>query len=171
MLISTSERLTLRHFTERDDEFVFTLLNDDAFLKNIGDKQIRTTDDAVNYILNGPIASYKEHGFGLNVVCLKSNNMPIGMCGLLKRADFEHADLGFAFLPEYCGQGFAHESSLLVLKDSYKKYLLPIISAITSTDNIKSNNLLQRLGFVLMSNIEFHSTLNNYYELKNIEFN
>jgi len=170
MLVNETKRLIIRPLSNTDHEFVIALLNDESFIKNIGDKGVRNKNDAINYLLEGPIASYKEHGFGLNVVCLKESNTAIGMCGLLKRADFDYADLGFAFLPKYSGKGFAQEASSFVLKDSFDHFSLPVISAVTLTDNIKSNQLLKRLGFVLKSEIEFHSTLNNYYELKKVEF-
>jgi len=165
MVLCTTERFTIRHFTENDHEFVVKLLNDESFLKNIGDKEVRTTDDAINYLLNGPIASYEEHGFGLNAVCLKGNDKPIGMCGLLKRPDFEYADLGYAFLPEYCGQGFAQESALLVLNDGYRNRHLATVLAITLPSNIRSNQLLIKLGFIFTEQVEVYGNSDNLYKL------
>jgi len=166
MDVGTTERLTIRHFTEGDHEFVITLLNDDAFLKNIGDKQVRTKSDAIDYLLNGPISSYKIHGFGLNIICLKSNDLPIGMCGLLKRPDFQHADLGYAFLPEYCGQGFAEEASTLVLENGHNSHHLEEVLAITLPSNIRSNHLLLKLGFTFTELVEYFGTTNNLYKIK-----
>ena len=123
------------------------------------------SDDAIKYLANGPMASYKEHGFGLNIVCLKSNNTPIGMCGLLTRSDFEYTDLGYAFLPEYCGKGFAQEASLAVLKEGQEQHSLDKVLAITLPSNTRSNDLLTKLGFSLKEKVEFHHTLNNLYEI------
>ena len=83
--IMETERLNLRTMTPEDAEFMLGLLNDPSFLRFIGDKGVKTPDDARRYILNGPVASYARYGFGLWLVELKTSNVPIGMCGLLKR--------------------------------------------------------------------------------------
>jgi RimJ/RimL family protein N-acetyltransferase len=165
MLISATERLTIRQLTVNDHEFILKLLNDESFLVNIGDKGVRNTDDAIHHLVNGPIASYKEHGFGLYLVCLEHNDAPIGMCGLLKRPELEYPDLGYAFLPEYCGKGFAQEASLAILKESAKNNCLRKILSITACSNIPSNKLLKKLGFLFKEKINFLNTENNLYTM------
>ena len=144
MTVLETERLSLRRFTVDDAGFILTLLNEPAFLRYIGDKKVRNLDDARQYILNGPIASYERHGFGLNCVELRASRTPIGMCGLLKREELPAPDIGFALLPDYRNQGLAFEAAEAVLKEAHH---LPRILAITSLDNEASINLLQRLGF------------------------
>ena len=144
MTVLETERLSLRRFTVDDAGFILTLLNEPAFLRYIGDKKVRNLDDARQYILNGPVASYERHGFGLNCVELRDSHTPIGMCGLLKREELPDPDIGFALLPDYRNQGFAFEAAEAVLKDASN---VPRILAITSLDNEASINLLQRLGF------------------------
>jgi len=144
MTVLETERLSLRRFTVDDAGFILTLLNEPAFLRYIGDKKVRNLDDARQYILNGPIASYERHGFGLNCVELRESHTPIGMCGLLKRDELPDPDIGFALLPDYRNQGLAFEAAEAVLKDAHH---LPRILAITSLDNEASINLLERLGF------------------------
>ncbi|AOW75624.1 GCN5 family acetyltransferase [Colwellia sp. PAMC 20917] len=166
MLLCTTQRLTIRHLNEQDHEFVLQLLNDDAFIKNIGDKGVRETKDAIAYLVNGPLASYSEQGFGLNLVALKSDNTPIGLCGLLKRPELEFPDLGYALLPEYCSQGFAREASLAVLKVAYDNNYAANVVAITSLENTPSNVLLKKLGFVFEQTIEFYGSTNNLYKVR-----
>jgi len=144
MTVLETERLSLRRFTVDDAGFILTLLNEPAFLRYIGDKKVRNLDDARQYILNGPVASYERHGFGLNCVELRDSHTPIGMCGLLKREELPDPDIGFALLPDYRNQGFAFEAAEAVLKDASN---VPRILAITSLDNEASINLLHRLGF------------------------
>ena len=144
MTVLETERLSLRRFTVDDAGFILTLLNEPAFLRYIGDKKVRNLDDARQYILNGPVASYERHGFGLNCVELRDSHTPIGMCGLLKREELPDPDIGFALLPDYRNQGFAFEAAEAVLKDASN---VPRILATTSLDNEASINLLHRLGF------------------------
>jgi RimJ/RimL family protein N-acetyltransferase len=147
MIVPKTERLLLRQFTVGDAQFILTLLNEPSFLRYIGDKQVRNLEDAEAYILNGPIASYEKHGFGLLLVELKETHTPIGMCGLLKRDELPDADIGFAFLPSYWNKGFAFEAAAAVLQDARERLRLERILAITSLDNEASIKLLQRLGF------------------------
>ena len=129
--------------TVDDAQFILTLLNEPSFLRYIGDKQVRNLDDARQYILNGPVASYERHGFGLLLVELKESHTAIGMCGLLKREELPDPDIGFALLPDFWSKGFAFEAASAVLASEK----LPRILAITSLDNEASINLLERLGF------------------------
>jgi RimJ/RimL family protein N-acetyltransferase len=141
-----TERLTLRELTTDDAEFSLRLLNEPSFLRFIGDKGVRNLQDARQYILNGPIASYNQNGFGLYLVVLKSTNTSIGMCGLIKRETLTDVDIGFAFLPEFWNKGYALESATAVFSYGKDVLKLPRIVAITNKDNVTSGKLLERLG-------------------------
>ena len=147
MTVLETERLSLRQLSLEDALFILTLLNEPSFLRYIGDKQVRNIEGAQQYLLNGPIASYKQNGFGLYLVTLKEHDTPIGMCGLIKRAELTDVDIGFAFLPDFWNQGFAFEAATAVMNYGQARLKLERIVAITSLDNDASINLLQRLGF------------------------
>ena len=146
MFTLETERLTLRELTTDDAEFSLRLLNEPSFLRFIGDKGVRNLQDARQYILNGPIASYNQNGFGLYLVVLKSTNTSIGMCGLIKRETLTDVDIGFAFLPEFWNKGYALESATAVFSYGKNVLKLPRIVAITNKDNVTSGKLLERLG-------------------------
>src|ERR1700752_370154 len=146
MLALETDRLLLRPVTPDDAPFALTLLNEPSFLRFIGDKKVRNLEDARQYLLTGPIASYKRNGFGLLLVELKDSNIPAGMCGLLKREELPDPDIGFAFVPDYWGRGFAFEAASAVLKDARERLKLNRILAIVSPDNDASIKLLERLG-------------------------
>jgi len=129
-----------------DAPFILKLLNEPSFLRFIGDKKVRTVQDAEQYILNGPVASYNRNGFGLCLVELKETHTSIGMCGLLKRDELPHADIGFAFIPDFWNQGFAYEAAAAVMNDARERLKLERILAITNQDNESSIKLLQKLG-------------------------
>lgn len=147
MTVLGTERLILREFTVEDAEFILALLNEPSFLRYIGDKQVRNLEDARQYILNGPVASYERHGFGLCLMELRESHTPVGMCGILKRAELTDPDIGFALLPDFCGKGLAFEAAAAVLNDARERLTLKRILAITSLDNERSIKLLERLGF------------------------
>jgi len=145
-MIST-QRLFVRPITISDAPFILTLLNEPSFLRYIGDKQVRTVEDARQYILNGPVASYERHGFGLCLMELKESRTPVGMCGILKRDGLPDPDLGFALIPDFWNKGLAFEAATAVLTDARERLKLGRILAITSLDNDASIDLLERLGF------------------------
>lgn len=146
MIVLETDRLVLRHLTLNDAPFIVELLNEPSFLRFIGDRGVRSQQDARQYILNGPIASYKKNGFGLCLVFLKETGDPIGMCGLLKRDTLPDPDVGFAFLPAHWRQGYAFESAAAVLKHGRETIGLKRIAAITSLDNAASIGVLEKLG-------------------------
>jgi [ribosomal protein S5]-alanine N-acetyltransferase len=144
--VLTTKRLSLRRLSPGDAEFILELLNDSAFLRFIGDKAVRSADDARQYILDGPVASYQRNGFGLWLVELKDSAVPVGMCGLLKRESLPDVDIGFAFLPAYRSLGYAFESASAVLDYARKEFGLKRIVAITDPDNADSIRVLEKIG-------------------------
>lgn len=147
MIVLETERLALRHLSpETDAEFILRLLNEPSFLQYVGDKGVRTLDDARNYICNGPMKSYEQNGFGLYKVELKEKGESIGICGLIKRENLPDPDIGVAFLPEYWRQGYALESAVAVMKHARQVLRLERVLAITSPDNEASARLLGKIG-------------------------
>jgi RimJ/RimL family protein N-acetyltransferase len=144
--ILETERLMLRQMRVEDAEFIFELVNEPAFIRNIGDKGVRTLDDARDYILSGPVASYAKFGSGLYVVELKETGAAIGICGLLKRDSLEDVDIGFAFLERFRRQGFAYEAAAAVMEYGQNSLGLKRIVAITSPDNEGSIRVLEKIG-------------------------
>src|SRR5829696_8325302 len=147
MTVLETQRLILRRLTLDDAQFVVALLNEPSFLRYIGDKKVRSLEDARQYILTGPVASYEQHGFGLCLVELKESKTPIGICGLVKREELPDPDIGFALLPDFWNKGFAFEAALAVVRDAHERLSLQRLLAITSLDNEASIKLLERLGF------------------------
>lgn len=146
-LVLETERLILRRLTPGDAVFIFELVNEPSFIENIGDKGVRTQQDAVRYIRQGPMTSYDQHGFGLYRVEMREGGIPIGICGPLKRETLEYPDMGFAFLPSFWRRGYAFEAASGVM--SYARDVLGLkeIAAITTPGNERSIKLLQKMGF------------------------
>lgn len=157
MIILATERLFLREFNTGDAGFILELLNNPSWIKYIGDKNILDTNDALNYINNGPLKSYQTHGFGLYLVLLKATEKPIGMCGLIKRDGLEDVDIGFALMPEYAGNGFAYEIASATLDHAKNKLGIEKVVAITSHDNENSIKLLNKLGLYFKKITRLHA--------------
>lgn len=145
--ILRTPRLRLRLLDAADAPFILELLNEPGWLRFIGDKHVRTTEEAVRYIERGPLAMFEQNGFCLYCVERASDGAPIGMCGLIKRQALDDVDLGFAFLERYGRQGYAHESVMAVMTYARSALGLARIVAIVAPDNERSVNLLRKAGF------------------------
>ena len=144
--IAETERLRLRRFHESDAPMVLELLNDPQWLRFIGDRQVRSLDDARGY-LRKLADGYERNGFGLYLVERKHDREPLGMCGLVKRDTLRHPDLGFAFLPRHRGAGYAEEAARGALAHAAKDLHLARLAAVATPGNARSASLLEKLGF------------------------
>jgi RimJ/RimL family protein N-acetyltransferase len=142
-----TDRLVLRRLSLEDAEFILKLVNEPSWLRFIGDRGVRTIEDARDYIAKGPVSSYERHGFGLYLTELTSDGVPIGICGLIKRESLEDVDIGFAFLPAFWGKGYAYESATAVMAFAERALGLKRVVAIVSSDNYSSIKVLEKLGF------------------------
>ena len=146
MTVIETERLILRQLTPDDATFIFALLNEPSWIQNIGDRHIKTLDDARAYIRNGPAASYAKNGFGLYLVVLKEANESIGMCGLIKRDGLEDVDIGYALLPRFWSKGYAVEAARATIAYAREGVGLKRIVAIVDPANESSIRVLEKLG-------------------------
>lgn len=149
-----SDRLLLRAVEEDDAAFVLELLNSPDWIKNIGDRGVKSLFGAKQYIQYRFIEKYKKEGFGMYMVILKESGLPIGQCGLVKRTYLEYPDLGFALLPAHQGKGYAYEAARLVLNHALTKLKFAKIMAITKEQNTGSRLLLDKLGLKVIGIIQ-----------------
>jgi RimJ/RimL family protein N-acetyltransferase len=165
--VAETERLRVRWLSADDAAFIFALLNEPSWIQFIGDKDIRTLQDALRYIENGPVAMYARTGFGLYLVELRDTAEPIGMCGLIKRDALEDVDLGFAFLPRFWHKGYAFEAAAAVMGYGRKVLGLRRVVAILSRDNHRSSKLLEKLGFCIEGSVRLrpHNEELNLYAI------
>ncbi len=145
-IILVTERLIVRHLTIKDAPDILELLNEPSWLKFIGDKNVRTLQDAENYLINGPLTMYQNLGFGLFAVISKADGKFLGISGLIKRDSLPNIDIGFAFLERYWGNGFAYEASHGVLKYAKDILRLDKVVAIVDPANSSSLRLLNKIG-------------------------
>lgn len=160
-----SERLSFRKFDLNDADFIIELLNSPGWLQFIGDRKVRNQAQANQYLEQGPMKSYREHGFGLWMVLLKENEKPVGMCGLLKRDYLEHPDIGFALLPAFVGKGYGQEMARTVLQYAQEQLNLSRICAITLAENSASISVLEHLGMRYEKTFQSQTNANEYLQL------
>lgn len=140
-------RLIIRPTREEDAAFFLKLMNTPGWIQFIGDRGIHTKEDARQYIIARMLPQLKTHGYSNNTVFRKEDNVPIGSCGLYDREGLDGVDIGFALLPEYSGKGYMYEASKELMRAANESFGLNYLQAITDRDNIRSQNLIKRLGF------------------------
>jgi len=146
MIVLETERLVLARLSYDDCDFIVELLNEPGFQQYIGDKMVRSRDDAREYLRKGPVGSYERHGFGMFMVRNRNNNAPIGICGLVQREEFAAPDVGFAFLKRFWANGYAVEAATAVLEYGKNILQLPRIIAMVDPENEASVRLVEKLG-------------------------
>jgi RimJ/RimL family protein N-acetyltransferase len=146
MTIIETDRLILRELTVEDAPFLLDLLNQPSFIQFIGDRGVRTLDDARQNIETRYMTNYRRQGFGVYLTALKENQTPVGICGLIKRDGLDDIDIGFAFLPQYWKKGYAFEAASAVLAYGKNKLGIQHIVGITIPDNHGSMRILEKLG-------------------------
>jgi RimJ/RimL family protein N-acetyltransferase len=151
--ILETERLQLREVESSDAGFVLDLLNQPSFKRYIGDRGVRTIDQACDYIATRFTKSYDENGFGLYLVELKEDATPIGLCGFVKRNELGDPDIGFALLPQFEKSGYAFEAAEAVMRYGREVLRLSRVLAITTLDNESSGRLLGKIGLSFRRNI------------------
>lgn len=153
MAILETDRLLIAELTTADAPFILELVNSPGWLQFVGDRNIKDLAAAQSYIINGPMVSYAAFGHGLYIVTLKNKQVSIGLCGIIKRNTLPDADIGFALLPAYTGNGYALEAASAVLQYAKEILQLKKILAITLEANHRSISLLFKLGLVFEKKI------------------
>ncbi len=142
-----TERVLIRPTTEEDASFLLELLNTPKWLEHIGDRQVRTTEDALQYVRDRISPQFERLGYGNYSVIRKLDGVIMGSCGLYDREGLDGIDLGFAFLPQFEGQAYAFESANRVKEAGIHVFGIEQLSAITTKEKIASQRLLEKLGF------------------------
>ena len=154
MIVAETPRLFISEFQIQDAPFYLELLNTPKWIQFIGDRNLKTVEDAEKYLLERTIPLYKKQGYGFYKLTWKDNNKPIGTAGLIKRVELEHTDIGFALLPSYEGKGFGFESSKAILELAHSKFSLKSVYGITLEHNTNSIKLLEKLGLTFEKRIK-----------------
>jgi [ribosomal protein S5]-alanine N-acetyltransferase len=155
----STDRLLLNLLTEDDYEFIIELVNSKGWLEFIGDRNVHSKEEAVAYI-NKILTAQNLYYW---VVRIKDENVPIGIISFIKRAYLEHFDIGFAFLPRFCGRGYAYEAAKEILAVVTANRAYDTILATTKPDNVSSIKLLIKLGFHFYKELDTENGKLNIY--------
>lgn len=149
-----TDRLLIKPTSVGDAEFIYQLMNTPKFTKYVGDRNIKSIEDAENYICIKMLPQLNELGYSNYSLIRKSDDSKVGTCGLYDRDGLDGIDIGFGLLPEYEGLGYAYEATNRLKKAAFEEFEIEEIKAITSKENISSQRLLEKLGLEMTGTIK-----------------
>ena len=142
-----TKRLSVRPVSVEDAPFILELMNTPKWIKYIGDRNVRTVEEAEVYIQEKALTQLQKHGYTNNLIIRTDDNLKIGTCGLYHREGTDDPDIGFAFLPDYERMGYAFEAASQLMKVAKEEFGLTELSGYTLEENLSSRKLLEKLGF------------------------
>lgn len=146
---ANTNRIQFRQLTVEDSAFILELYNSAEFIEYIGDRGIKSVQDAQQYIESTLIPIYQQEGMGMFAIEYK--NDVVGVCGLLKREHLAYPDLGYGFLKKHTKHGLALEAAKSTLEFARSQLKLTQLLAMATSHNQASINLLMKLGFAYQS--------------------
>jgi [ribosomal protein S5]-alanine N-acetyltransferase len=149
MDVLQTPRLTLRWFGADDAAVIVELLNDPLWLRFIGERHVRSEEDARAWIESRLVDAYRRQGYGLWAMVRRDDAVLIGMCGFVRRDTLPDVDIGYALLPRFRGQGYVREAAAACLAHGATVLGFRRILAITRTANQRSIAVLESLGMAL----------------------
>ena len=141
-----TERLELRWLTPDDAAMMLAIWNDPAFLRYVGDRGVRTVEQAREALTAGLLQLYVDYGYGPFRLALRDDGNDVGICGLFRRDGLDEPDIGFAILRDYRGHGYGFEAAVAVLDHARDALHLPGVTAIVAPQNGPSIGLLEKLN-------------------------
>jgi len=158
-MILETKRLILREMKKSDL---------DALCKILKDKDVMYayehafSDEETKNWLNNQIKRYKDYGFGLWAVILKSSGVMIGQCGLTMQniPDKQVLEIGYLFQKAYWHQGYATEAAMGCKEYAFHKLNADEVYSIIRDNNIPSHNVAKRNGMIPYGEFTKH-----YYDI------
>lgn len=148
-----TERLKLRPFTLEDAEAYWPLVSDPAVLRYTGETPLPSVDAACELLASHPLRDYEVHGYGRMACVEKSTGRLVGFCGLKYLEDIQETDIGYRFLPDCWGKGYATESAQIIMHHGARKLGLGRIIGLVEPENIGSMRVLEKLGLAFESEV------------------
>lgn len=148
-----TERLFLRRLDANDADEILALRGNPEIMKYIPRPLAKSKEDAIEHI--AMIESKIVDNTGINWgITIKDNTKIIGIIGIYKiYAENHRAEIGYMSLPETNGKGYVTEAIKAVLQYGFDNLDLHSMEAIIDPDNIASERVLQKNGFVKEAHI------------------
>ena len=158
--ILTTDRLVLRQITMDDAEAMFILRSDPEVMAYIPRPIAQTVEDAKALIQTMQTTLDKKEGLVWGI-SYKNDPKLLGSIGYwrLKHED-RRAEVGYQLNKDFWQQGIMFEALMPILEFAFQNMNCHSIEAIIDPENVASERLLQKCGFVK----EGHFRENGFFE-------
>jgi ribosomal-protein-alanine N-acetyltransferase len=156
-----TKRLVLRQVKANDADAILSLRSNDEVMKYIPRPYLKTKEDALELI--AMFDDKIENGIGINwgIYFLEMPEKLLGIIGYYRmKPEHYRAEVGYMLFPEYNGKGIVSEALGKVIEYGFNEMKLHSIEAILDPENIGSEKVLVKNGFVK----EAHLIENEFYE-------
>ena len=151
-------RLLLRQFTLDDAEAYMPLVSDPAVLRYTGEEPQQSIEAVRRILQTRPLRDYLTYGYGRMACIEKSTGRLVGFCGLKYLEDLREVDIGYRFLPETWGKGYATESASAVMNQCSKEGQLKRVVGLVEPANLASVNVLKKLGLTFERSVKLEDS-------------
>lgn len=151
-----TSHLLIRPFTLDDAKEYWPLVRLPEVLRYTGEQPQSTLDDVREILLTRPLRDYAVHGFGRMACVEKSNGRLVGFCGLKYLEDLHEVDIGYRFLPDCWGKGYATESARAIIDDGARRHDLTRLIGLVMPANTASARVLGKLGLGFERKLQLH---------------
>jgi [ribosomal protein S5]-alanine N-acetyltransferase len=145
IVVFESDRLLFRLFTIEDAELVYRL-NLDPEVTRFTHDPVPTMERAGEILERTILPQYALYNHGRWAVHLRQGLVFIGWCGLKYRTELNEIDLGYRFMKEYWGRGYATEAAFASIRYGFEKLGLERIVGRAEPANIASVKVLEKCG-------------------------
>jgi RimJ/RimL family protein N-acetyltransferase len=116
--------------------------------------------------LERQIAHFEEHGFGMCAVALAASGETIGTAGLQHLEGGPEVEVGYRFLKEHWGHGYATESARASIAFGFDEVGLERIVAVALESNVASRRVLEKCGLREIGLTHVHGLEHVKYEIR-----
>jgi ribosomal-protein-alanine N-acetyltransferase len=147
--IARTKRLVVRTFGEADREALVALACDPVVMRYIGraggGRGERTREEA-EAMFERLLERGQTNPYSMWAVTERHEDDLIGWCGMQDLPGSTDIEIGWIFDALYWGRGYATEAGRAVLAYGFDRLALERIVAVAMPENVKSTNVMRRLG-------------------------
>jgi len=169
-----TNRLLMRDLMDEDVDDMFAMDSDADVHTFLGNKPISSLEEAQKYI-DTVKKQYIQNGIGRWAVVEKESGKFIGWSGFKYITDEiggrkNFYDLGYRFIKNYWGKGYATETAVASLNHGFAKLGYNIICGMADVEHKASNTILKKIGLIKRNEFTYDGALHNFYSLSKKEW-
>lgn len=147
-------RLELRPLTLDDAADYWPLVRDPDVLRFVGESPCESLDAVRDILRDKPLSDYARYGFGRLAVIERDGGRFVGWCGLKYVPAIDEVDIGYRFLRDCWGRGYATEAGTAVLQYGFDGLNLAQIVGLVDPANAASVRVMKKLGMHFERSVE-----------------